>query len=335
MECGAGGRHSRMMALYPLPDADTAKPIGLVLCNGFALPQVASVLEMFQSANALAQSGCQCEARAHYEVLLLSVSGGRVSSSSSVFVWTESIESRRYSGGFHALFVAGDAGTLEVPPDERLIRWLRREGRGSHPVVPIGGGRLLMEAAGLKQAGNGWEPALRAVGGQQHVEAEGFAGSVEGPFSNAFAIIEQDFGGHFAREAATRVVPCNQPAYFAGRIRENAAGRVSAQVEASVCWLEANSDRPITIDEAARVAAMSDRNFLRRFKVEMGVTPSEYLLFVRIDMCCRLLLETDLPVDKVARRCGLGSGGRLAKLFRKHLSTTPMDYRANAQRVRG
>jgi transcriptional regulator GlxA family with amidase domain len=67
--------------------------------------------------------------------------------------------------------------------------------------------------------------------------------------------------------------------------------------------------------------------------MEMGVTPSDYLLYVRIDMCCRLLVETDLPVDKVARRCGLGSGGWLAKLFRKHLSTTPTEYRANMRRV--
>jgi len=74
---------------------------------------------------------------------------------------------------------------------------------------------------------------------------------------------------------------------------------------------------------------MSERNFLRRFKMEMGVTPSDYLLFVRLDMSCRLLGETNLPVDKIARRCGIGSGGRLSKLFRKHLGTTPTEYRAS------
>jgi transcriptional regulator GlxA family with amidase domain len=60
----------------------------------------------------------------------------------------------------------------------------------------------------------------------------------------------------------------------------------------------------------------------------MGITPSDYLLYVRLDMACRLLLNTDLPIDKIARRSGIGTGGGLAKIFRKHLSTTPTEYRA-------
>lgn len=108
---------------------------------------------------------------------------------------------------------------------------------------------------------------------------------------------------------------------------------MSEKIQASARWFEANCDRPIAIDEAAQVAPMSERNFLRRFKIEMGVTPSEYLLYVRLDMCCRLLAETGLPVDKIARRCGLGGGGWLAKLFRKHLATTPTEYRASKRPV--
>lgn len=61
----------------------------------------------------------------------------------------------------------------------------------------------------------------------------------------------------------------------------------------------------------------------------MGVTPSDYLAYVRLDMSCRLLVETTLPVDKFARRCGVGSGRQLAKLFRKHLGVTPTEYRAS------
>jgi transcriptional regulator GlxA family with amidase domain len=55
-------------------------------------------------------------------------------------------------------------------------------------------------------------------------------------------------------------------------------------------------------------------------------------LFVRLDMCCRLLAETNLPVDKVARRCGIGNGGRLSKIFRRYLGTTPTEYRAIKRR---
>jgi transcriptional regulator GlxA family with amidase domain len=96
---------------------------------------------------------------------------------------------------------------------------------------------------------------------------------------------------------------------------------------ASARWLDANVDRPISIGLAADVAAMSERNFLRRFRAEMGMTPSDYLQNARLKLSCRMLLESQLPVDKIARRCGIGSGGQLAKLFKKHLSITPTDYR--------
>ncbi|WP_343048407.1 helix-turn-helix domain-containing protein [Paraburkholderia fynbosensis] len=78
-----------------------------------------------------------------------------------------------------------------------------------------------------------------------------------------------------------------------------------------------NCGTSITIEEAAQFVAMSERNFLRRCKVKMGVTPSDYLLYVRIGKCCHLLSETGLPVDKIARRCGMSSGGQLSKNFRR------------------
>jgi len=86
------------------------------------------------------------------------------------------------------------------------------------------------------------------------------------------------------------------------------------------------------VADAARVAAMSERNFLRRFKAQVGLTPSEYLLRARLDASCMLLSATDLPVDKIARRCGTWSGDGLAKIFRKRLSISPTQYRLAGRR---
>jgi transcriptional regulator GlxA family with amidase domain len=93
-----------------------------------------------------------------------------------------------------------------------------------------------------------------------------------------------------------------------------------------------NSENRISIADAAQAAAMSERNFLRRFKNEIGVTPTEFVLRIRLEKACRMLIETDLPADKVARRTGLGSGDRMAKLFRQHLQTSPTEYRAAARK---
>jgi transcriptional regulator GlxA family with amidase domain len=76
---------------------------------------------------------------------------------------------------------------------------------------------------------------------------------------------------------------------------------------------------------------MSGRNFSRHFKRQMGLTPSQYLLKARLKLSCELLTNSELPIDKIARRTGLSSGERLSKLFRKQFSMSPSEYRARAR----
>jgi transcriptional regulator GlxA family with amidase domain len=330
MECFEAVQRKGVEPLGVLQGVRTARNIGIVLLSGFALPEAAAVVEVFQSANALTGANASLSGQAPYKVCLLSTVGGRVDSSSSVFVWTERVEERRHLEGFHALFVSGGGEVRNAVRDERLTAWLCRECQRSELVVPLGEGRLLLDAAGFGRAGSTQRWGRRASETDSYSPAEsGVATAFPSPLQSALALVEEDFGSEIARQIADHVLPRPQQARFTATIRENAPTYVSEKIQASARWLEANGDRPIAIDEAAQVAAMSERNFLRRFKMEMGVTPSEYLSYVRLDMCCRLLVETDLPVDKIARRCGLGGGGWLSKLFRKHLATTPTEYRAS------
>ncbi|MEM5353838.1 helix-turn-helix domain-containing protein [Paraburkholderia caribensis] len=311
-------------------DKVAAKNIGIALFDGFALPDTASVVEAFQSANALVDSDQRKSG--HYHVFLLSTIGGRVASSSSVHVWTESVDARRQNEQFLALFIAGGAGVQDATRDEKLLAWLRRICPRTELVYPIAEGRLLLDAAGFTYT----QGSLRIDEQGSHLSSSSLGApttqEVPGPLRIALSIIHEDLGPEITRQITDWVLP-PAPTQFTDIIRRNAKHNVSEKIQASARWLEANGNRPVAIEEAAQVAAMSGRNFLRRFKTEMGVTPSDYLLYVRLDMCCRLLVETTLPIDKIARRCGIGSGGRLAKLFRKHLGNTPTDYRATRRRV--
>jgi transcriptional regulator GlxA family with amidase domain len=99
------------------------------------------------------------------------------------------------------------------------------------------------------------------------------------------------------------------------------------KMRATVIWLRENCGRRIAVSEVARQAAMSERTFLRQFKKHLGVAPSEYLLMVRLERCAALLAETDLPIDKIARRCGLTDGAQLGRLFRNRYMVSPGSYR--------
>ncbi|MBN3786480.1 helix-turn-helix transcriptional regulator [Burkholderia sp. Ac-20353] len=92
-------------------------------------------------------------------------------------------------------------------------------------------------------------------------------------------------------------------------------------------WIALNYDKPVKMRQAADLVAMSERTLLRHFAREIGKTPSAYLMHVRLARACTMLECTGLPADSIARRCGLGSGEYLARLFRQHFGQTPIEYR--------
>ncbi|WP_279613094.1 helix-turn-helix domain-containing protein [Burkholderia sp. BCC0322] len=102
------------------------------------------------------------------------------------------------------------------------------------------------------------------------------------------------------------------------------------RVRAAAAWISANCERPITIAQAAAVAAMSERNFLRHFTSTIGMPPSDYIAKSRIMRARRLLIDTELSIKSVARYSGFGSGEHLARTFRRTLGQSPSEYRRHA-----
>lgn len=101
----------------------------------------------------------------------------------------------------------------------------------------------------------------------------------------------------------------------------------SERIKATVEWISENYGARISISSMAERALMSERNFLRRFRAEMGHTPHEYLSKIRLESARKLLMTTALPVDKIARHCGLFNGDHLRKHFVKQFGMSPVEYR--------
>ncbi|WP_321891134.1 helix-turn-helix domain-containing protein [Paraburkholderia tropica] len=297
---------------------DTVKTIGIALFDGFALPRVARIVEALQRANELA--GAQVSEPARFNVALLSTLGGRIAASSSVYVWTESMLTTRAQARFHALFVADGPGVDDALRDETLIGWLRRAAALAEHVIAPGDGQRLLDAAGHRRAAAHGLSASGTLPSFQDIAA---------PLPDALhEIVEQALGAEAAHSFDAVAADAARGAVGAfSTIGTISTISTSAKMRASARWLKENCHRPVSIDEAAQFVTMSERNFLRRFKAEFGLTPSDYLLYVRLHMACRLLADTVLPIDTIARRCGVGSGGALAKLFRRHFGETPSTFR--------
>ncbi|MFI1380680.1 GlxA family transcriptional regulator [Embleya sp. NPDC020886] len=97
-------------------------------------------------------------------------------------------------------------------------------------------------------------------------------------------------------------------------------------------WALERLDQPLSVEELARHARMSQRSFMRRFTEETGTTPLQWLVNARVGVARELLETTDHSIDQVARQCGLGSAANLRLYFRRALQTTPTAYRSTFTR---
>jgi transcriptional regulator GlxA family with amidase domain len=68
---------------------------------------------------------------------------------------------------------------------------------------------------------------------------------------------------------------------------------------------------------------MSSRTFARRFRDSVGVTPHQWVLRQRVKYAQRLFETSELPIDVVATRSGLGSATNMRNQFRELLGTSP------------
>ncbi|MFC0398963.1 helix-turn-helix domain-containing protein [Paraburkholderia rhizosphaerae] len=279
--------------------------VGIVLSEGFSLLGAGIIAEAFQLANEMSASTRGDSVR--YRVRLLSLHGGSVTCSSSVQVWTDELDVRTQHG-FDALFISGGgAGAART---------------GRLPAEPAAMSERLSASACVDTVRTTLVFDLPAAQADDRFDA----------VKSALTLVVRDHGLDVAREIAEQLIPGSSAKLMP--LLGSVGATVADKVRRCAQWLRENCDRPISVSDAAQEAAMSERNFLRRFKLEMGSTPSEYLLQARLDMTCRLLAGTELPVDKIARRSGMGNGDHLAKIFRKRWSISPTEYRVRVRRDR-
>lgn len=97
-------------------------------------------------------------------------------------------------------------------------------------------------------------------------------------------------------------------------------------------WMVAHLDEELEVGDLARRVAMSERTFARRFRDVTGTTPHQWLTAQRVARARQLLETTDLTIDAVASRSGLGSAANLRSRLREAVGVSPSSYRSRFAR---
>ncbi|HEY2678451.1 MAG TPA: transcriptional regulator FtrA [Steroidobacteraceae bacterium] len=266
--------------------------------------------------------------------------------------------SMQVSGGLERLAAAGTIVIpgwegVHAPVPAKVVEALRKAHARGARLLSICSGAFVLAAAGLlddKQATTHWRysgelqrrhPRIHVNPNVLYVD-EGqilsSAGSAAG-LDLCLHLVRRDYGPAIANQVARRLV-----------IAPHRDGGQSQFVERPVEPLERNPrDRESLssllekisgrlgeawrIQELARLAAMSERTFMRRFRAATGLSPADWIIRARVDRARQLLESTALSIERIADRCGLGTATTLRHHFRKKVGVSPVGYRRRFSQV--
>lgn len=142
-------------------------------------------------------------------------------------------------------------------------------------------------------------------------------------------LLRGDHGAEVASRVARRMVVApvrhgGQAQYIEQPLPKSSGNDALSQ---ALDWAIANLAQPISLDMLADRAAMSRRNFTRRFKLKTGTTVAQWLINARLTTAQRLLEGGDQPLDLIADRAGLGSAASLRAHFSARFGISPGAYR--------
>src|SRR5262249_2829697 len=145
----------------------------------------------------------------------------------------------------------------------------------------------------------------------------------------ALAWVEEDCGAALAHEAARELVlflrrPGGQPQVSVSLASQ--ASEMASMRELQI-WIAEHLGTRLSVEDLADRMAMSVRNFERVFTREVGTTPSQYVLQLRVEAARRLLERTDHGLKHVASAAGFGSIDLMRRGFVRLLGITPRGYR--------
>jgi len=92
-------------------------------------------------------------------------------------------------------------------------------------------------------------------------------------------------------------------------------------------YIELHYADKLNVQALAERAAISSRNFVRRFKKATQNTPIEYIQRVRIEAAKKKLESSTLNVHQVMYESGYKDDKAFRNIFRKYSGITPLEYR--------
>ena len=311
------------------------RTLGLLIFPDFQLLDAAGPIAAFEIAGRYSGGS--------YGLSVLATSSGLVRSSSGAAMSAIGLEQ---APALDTLIVAGGDGVDRAARDSLALDYVRTGAQTIRRVASVCSGALLLAQAGVldgRRATTHWSRTAEFMRRYPEVRLEPdrificdgpiwTSAGITAGIDLSLAMIAEDLGEGIARKTAQQMVVHRQrsggQSQFSPLLQmERRDGRFATLLD----WISEHLDAPLHVETLAAQAAMSPRNFARRFAEETGVTPARAVERLRSE-AARERVETSLDsMDQIARGTGFGDVERMRCAFLRAFGQPPQALRRAAR----
>ncbi|BAH39984.1 MAG TPA: GlxA family transcriptional regulator [Gemmatimonas aurantiaca] len=240
------------------------------------------------------------------------------------------------------LLVPGGSGVRDPRTLKALGDWLRRHHAAFVRIASVCTGAYAVAESGLadgRTLTTHWAHANDLARRYPAVRVQSDAlctqdgplyssGGVTAGIDLALSIIEKDLGVRTAAATARELVVflrrTGTQAQFSEPLRLQAMNDDGLQ---EVClWATNHPDADLSVEALATRANMSPRQFARRFRSAMGITPGRFVVTLRLDRARTALAGGRVSIKRVASGAGFQSVDGFRRAFERELGVSPSEY---------
>ncbi|MEJ2859995.1 GlxA family transcriptional regulator [Actinomycetospora flava] len=241
------------------------------------------------------------------------------------------------------LVVVGGLGSERAAADPVLLAHVRRLARDARRVASVCTGASVLAAAGLldgRHATTHWRFAgdLARAHPAVHVDPDPIfvrdgrvatSAGVTSALDLALSFVDEDHGPVIARRVARALVTYLQRPGTQAQMSLHVAAPAPTDdvVRRVVDHVAEHLDADLGAAALADRAGVSERHLTRLFRAHLGRTPAEHVRRTRTEAAAALVATTDVPLARVASRCGFRSTETMRTAFLDAYGRTPSEHR--------
>lgn len=325
------------MTIYKTKTKLHTKIIAIAVYEGVEILDVTGPLSVFSKANVY-QPGS-------YKTVILAEKEGVITTNAGLTVMADAAWSNTSPDEIDTIIIPGgdESAFITYFQTSTLPTWLSTFQNSFRRIVSICTGAFALGFAGLLHNRNvttHWSAydILESLFPDTHIQRDRLfiqdrniwssAGIMAG-IDLSLALVEEDIGRKISVNIANLLVisairTAESPQQSA--LIKNQT-QMSLPVRELISWLQFNFSEDCNPNFLAKKMGVSIRHFNRMFVKEVGLSPSKFILNLRLDHAESLLIKTDWSIPKIASRSGFVSTNAFRRGFINRRSISPCKYR--------